>query len=465
MSSSPRPTKAAIRTELRALLVIGGPLVVNNLFTICMQAADTVMAGWLGAADLAAVAIGGNIWTPLLLLCIGTLTILSAVTAQSAGAGRDRAIGPALRQGLWIGLGLGVLLMAGMRACDPVLDLLGLEPRVRELSRGYLDAISWGGVGICLYMVLRFVVEGFGRTAPIMLISGVGLMVNVWLNWVLMFGKYGLPRLGAVGCGWATAITLWLMAGAMAAYVARGPLRARIDAFGCWERPEWARIRALLRLGLPAGGSLFLEASLFGVVGLMMGWMGTQVVAAHQIALNYAAIMFMVPLGLAFATTVRVGGAAGRGDAAGVRLAGWTGICAAVGFMTVSAAGMIVFGDAIVGLYTRDAEVIAIAAGLVLVAAAFQVFDGAQVAASAALRGLSDTRVPMLITVAAYWAAGFPLAVVLGFTLEMGPQAVWVGLVLGLAVAALLLGWRFARVSRRAPRPFATAHHEPPEPA
>jgi len=440
-SSSPAPPPW--RRELRALLAIAWPLVVNNLFTMGMQVADTVMAGRLGPRDLAAVAIGGAVWTPLLLLGLGTLSVVSAGVARLAGAGGEAGIRALVQHGLVVGVGLGLALMLLLRGCDPLLALIGLEAPVAVLTRGYLAAMAWGAVGIFLYQVLRFASEGLGSTRPIMLVGVLGFAVNIAGNWILMYGHFGLPALGAVGCGWASAVTMWVMALAMAGWIGAG---RRYGAIRLYARPEPLRgalIADLLRVGLPAGVTIFLEAGLFATVALLMGWMGTATVAAHQIAINYAALMFMVPLGVAFATTVRVGNAAGRGDRAAVRRAGHTGMALGAGFMCLSAAVMLGAGEHIVALYSADPAVAAVARGLLLVAAAFQIFDGAQVCANGALRGLRDTRVPMLITLVAYWGTGFPIAWLLGIHLALGPQAIWLGLVAGLAAAAVLLWLRF----------------------
>lgn len=450
VSTSTAPVHAPLRREVRALVGIAWPLVVNNLLTIGMQAADTVMAGRLGPDDLAAVAIGGAVWMPLMLFGTGVLTVVSAYTAQLAGAGRYGEIGAVVRQGLWLALALGTTLTAVLHALDALPGWLGLEPPVAARTRGYLEAIAWGGVGILAYQTLRFASEGLAHTRPIMLIGMIGFAVNIAGNYVLMYGALGAPALGAVGCGWASAITMWAMAAVMAFTLARGRAYRRIAVFVRCERPRPATLAELARIGVPAGVAIFLEAALFGSAALLMGWMGTIAVAAHQIAINYAALMFMVPLGLAFGTTVRVGHARGRGDLAAARRAGFAGIGVAVGFMLLSASVMLLGGRYIVGLYTADPAVAQVARSLLLVAAAFQVFDGAQVGAAGALRGLKDTRVPMVITLAAYWGLGFPTAWLLGIRLDLGPQAIWLGLVAGLAAAALLLGLRFAAITRGA---------------
>ncbi|MGE0383244.1 MAG: MATE family efflux transporter [Gammaproteobacteria bacterium] len=440
-----------LQDELRTLLAIGYPLIANNLLTYGMHVAAALMAGWLGPQSLAAVAIGGNAWTPLLLFGIGALTVITASTAQHAGAGRQDRIGAVLRQGLWLALGLGVALALLTRNLHLFLRVLDLEPQVFTLARGYLEALAWGAPGLCLYNALRYVSEGLGRTRPIMIIGGFSFCTDILLTYGLMFGKFGLPALGVVGCGWASAISMWLMAGAIGVWIARSGAYRGIAPFARWEWPDPAVLMQMLRVGAPSGVTVFLEAALFGGAALLLAWMGTAAAAAHQIALNYAGLMFMVPMGLAFATTVRVGHAIGAGDRAHARSVGFLGMGLAAAFMLVSGLAMLAFGPYIIGWYTDDAEVTRIARSLILVAAAFQLFDGLQVAANCALRGLKDTRVPMLLTLAAYWGVGFPTAWWLGVVRDGGPALVWVGLSAGLAAAAALLGARFAAITRAAP--------------
>jgi len=274
-------------------------------------------------------------------------------------------------------------------------------------------------------------------------------MVNGVLDYLLMYGKLGLPALGAVGCGYATAVSQWLMFVALLIYVRRRALYRPLEIFRRFEWPRWAPQRELVWLGVPIAIGIFMESSLFAGVGLMMGTLGTNIVAAHQIALNYASFVFMVPMSIAFAISVRVGQALGRGDPRAARLAGFAGIGVCACFEVLSALSMLLFPRWIVGVYTHDAGVARIAVGLLYIGAVFQLSDGLQTSAAGALRGYKDTRMPMLITIVAYWLVGFPLAWLFGIPLHLGPQMIWVGFIAGLTVAAVLLLRRFLRLSGR----------------
>jgi MATE family multidrug resistance protein len=445
--SSVQPATAPRARESAQLLTIAWPLVANNLLSFGMTTVDTLMAARLGPQSLAAVSIGSNLYSPLILFVIGALAVLSATAAHSAGARRHAEIGATLRQGVWLALVIGAGVSVLLVAADAILARIGLEPEVRRLARDYMRALAWGAPAASVYYVLRFTSEGLALTRPIMALAACAFVFNAAANYVLMYGKLGFPALGTVGCGYATALASWLLAAGLASWMHLDRRYASIEPFARFDAPQAAPLNRLFRLGLPAGLSLFFESALFNSIVLIIAWMGTTVVAAHQIAFNYAGIMFMVPLALGLATTVRVGAASGRGDRAGARRAGFLGMRLAVLYMFGSAAVMLAFGREIIGWYSDDREVQEIAAGLLLVAAAFQVFDGLQVAANGALRGLKDTRVPMFINVGAYWGVGFPAAWWLGIGLGLGPQGVWGALVAALLVAATALTWRFARVS------------------
>ncbi|HEV2607446.1 MAG TPA: MATE family efflux transporter, partial [Xanthomonadaceae bacterium] len=320
---------------------------------------------------------------------------------------------------------------------------------------GFLDAISWGAPAFALYLVCRYLSEGVAWTVPTMVFGIAGLCVLAPLGYALMFGTFGLQGLGAAGLGYATSIVLWLQVIGFATYLTRAPRFADLQLFAHFEAPRWAAIRDLLRVGLPMGVSVFMEGSLFVATLLVIGSMGAVPVAAHQIAINVASLCFMVPLGLAMATTVRVGHAAGAGDPSAVRWSAGAGYAIALISQTASAALMLFGGAAIAHIYTNDAAIASLATTLLLYAAAFQYPDGIQALSAGALRGLKDTHAPMLITVLAYWWLGMPLGVWLGIGLGWGAQGMWWGLILGLTVAALLLALRFYRLTRHDDRLMA----------
>lgn len=455
----PRDLPARALRECVQLLRLGAPLVVNNLAIAGMGVADTVMAGRIGARDLGAVAVGNSLWIVAVLLAMGTLMALSPLTAHAWGARHVRRAGAQWRQGVWLALLLSVLLLVLLRGTGPLITAVGIDPEIAPLTIGYIHMIAWGAPGLCLYLTLRFVSEGVGRTLPVMIVALFALVVNIFGNWVFMYGNLGAPAMGAVGCGLASALTMWLMLALMLALVAGDRHYRALRLFARIDAPRPRELGRMMWLGVPIAFAMMAEAGLFTVTTLMAGILGSVVVAGHQIAMNYTALMFMVPLALSAATTVRVGQALGKRDPARARFSAWTGIATCTLFMSASAAVMLIAREAVVGLYTDDPAVISVAVSVLLMAALFQVADGAQVGAAGALRGFRDTRVPMALCLVAYWAIGFPLAWYLGLHLALGPAYLWLGLLAGLTVAALLLITRLICINRgsRAPSVADTA--------
>lgn len=433
--------------EIASIGRIAGPLVVGQLSQVGMGFTDTVMAGHLGAVDLAAVALGSTLWVPIYLACAGVMMALSPSVAHHQGAGRQQAIAILYRQSLWLSAALALLAVFVIAYVGAFMHWVGVDRIVIPITEDYLDAIIWGMPAACFYMGLRFVSEGIGYTRPVMYVQLLGLLANALGNYVFMYGALGNPAMGAVGAGWSSALVLTLMTLAMLIIVLTQPRYRPYRLFSQLEGPNATELRQLLRLGLPIATVTLLEIGLFTAVGLLMGSLGAAAIAAHQIALNYAALMFMIPLGISMATTVRVGQAMGANNHRGARIAGFSGMGMATGVMLFSAVIMLSVPEVIVGIYTTDQEVAKLAKSLLLIAAMFQLSDGLQAGALGALRGLKDTRFPVLITLVAYWAAGLPLAWYLGFELSIGPRGLWIGLVLGLSVAAVLLSARFYRLS------------------
>jgi multidrug resistance protein, MATE family len=444
-----RPHNPGLRFEITRTLILAGPLVVGQLTSFGMNFVDTVMAGRLGTVDLGAIAVGSSIWAAGFLFVLGILLAVSATVSQLDGAGRHQQVGEFTRQALWLALALALGLFFLVRSAGPLMDLIGVDEQVAVMAADYLKAISWGAPALCAMMVLRFFSEGTGYTRPTMYIGVVGIVCNIPLNYVLMFGKLGFPALGAVGCGWATAIVFWLQLLLIAGWVAWRP---RYAPFALYERFSWPsrrEIAALWKLGLPIGVMVFLEGGLFVGTALLIGTLGALPVAAHQVAMNYAGLMFMVPLGLAGAITIRVGNAIGRGDPPAARRAGLVGMGIALAFGLVSAAFMFLFPRLIVAMYTSEPDVAALAVHLLFFAAIFQLADCLQASAAGALRGLKDTRIPMIYSVIAYWAIGLTLGWYLTFRLDWGPAGMWIGIIVGLSLAAVLLGRRFWRIAGR----------------
>jgi len=437
----------SLGNEVRRTALLAGPLIVEQVTSYGTSVVNTVMAGRLGSLELGAVAVGSSIFGAGLMFTAGTMMAVSATVSQLVGAGHKHRVGEQTRQSLWLAAMISALLWFLIRQGDLVMGMIGVSPKVAAVATGYLRAISWGIPALTGLFVLRFFSEGIGYTRPTMYIGLFGIALNIPLNYVCMFGKLGLPQLGAVGCGWATAIVFWLQLLALTGWIGwRGHYRP-FALFGRFSAPNWRAIRDLARLGVPIGVTIFLEGSLFVGSALLIGTLGSVPVAAHQVAVNFAGLMFMVPLGISGAITVRVGHAAGRGDGPGVFCAGITGIGLALSFGVFSLTAMLLFPKLIVGFYTSDPEVSRLAVRLLFLAAVFQLADCIQVSSAGALRGLKDTRMPMLYCLLAYWAVGMSLGWWLTFVRGWGPAGMWCGIIAGLSVAALLLSSRFLRTA------------------
>lgn len=436
--------------ETRALLLLAGPLIVNNLSIAGMQFADAVMSGRLGAESLAAVAVGGSVWYLGFTICLGLMMAISPIAARLYGAGQPEMIGRYTRQGIWLALVLSTTIFSlAQLFIEPTLSLIGIDQGFRDIAVGYVRAITYGAPAICVFLAFRFTTEGVGFTRPIMYTSLFALVCNVFLNWVFMYGKFGVPAYGAIGCGIASAVTMWLMMFVMVIYVWRQPIYRPLKIFVRVAPFRLPVLKEILALGAPIAVTISAEAGLFSAVSILIGTRGADITAAHQIALNFAATMFMIPLALSAATTVRIGHTLGKGDVHAARRNGLVGILNCGIFMAFSATFLLLFRDVVVGVYTNDPAVTEIAISLLLMAAIFQIADGVQIGAAGALRGYKDTRVPMFINTFSYWALGFTLAYLAAITYRAPPAYIWAGFVLGLSVAAVLLTIRFNRLSRR----------------
>ncbi len=447
----PLPTTppARLRDEVRTTAVLAAPLVVGHVSTGLIGFVDAVLAGHHGTTTLAAVSVGTALfWLPMM-IPMGTLMALPPSVSQLDGAGRHDEIGPLFRQSLWLAAGLGLLLFGFLSLAVFALEPMGIAPEIRPGAAEFLRGIRWGVPALTLYYCMRYLSDGMHWTLPTMVLGFGGLLLLLPLGWVLTFGKFGLPELGAGGLGIASAIMLWAQVLAFTVYLAQAKRFSALALFARFDPPRWPPIRGLLATGLPIGVTVMMEGGLFIVTALLIGRLGDVPAAAHQIAINVASLCFMVPFGLAEATTVRVGHAVGQGlGSRGVRRAAFAGGVLVLATQLTGGTILLLGHDHIVALYTRDAVVAALASSLLLYAAAFQFPDGIQVLSAGALRGLKDTRVPMLLAACAYWGIGMPLGAGLGLWLGWGPRGMWIGLIAGLVVASILLGARFLRSSR-----------------
>lgn len=437
--------------EVRRTLELAAPIMIGLFAGFAMNFIDTIMAGRLPEKDvaLAALATGGALWSAVLMLVIGLLMAVQPSVAQLDGAGEFERAGAVTRQGFWIALSLSPLFSLFLFNGGALLSWLQVDPAIIPVAVEYLQALAWGAPMLCMTLLLRFYSEGSGHTKPTMYIGILGALLNVPLNWVLMFGNLGFPALGAAGCGYATSIALSLQALAMWIYVSRHAHYRPFQLFTRWDWPDMPEITHLLKVGAPIAGTLFVEGSLFVAAALLIGRLGPVPTASHLVAINFSALAFMIPLGLASAVTTRVGNALGRNDPAGARHAGMVGLGIVLGIQSISATLMLSFPLVIASIYTQDPVIASAAAGLLFYAAIFQLSDGLQICSAGILRGYKDTLVPMMINVVSYWVVGLTLGYTLTFAGGMGPAGMWIGLIAGLSVGATLLTVRFFRHSQR----------------
>ncbi|MGH8595214.1 MAG: MATE family efflux transporter, partial [Gammaproteobacteria bacterium] len=377
------------------------------------------------------------------------LMALGPTVSQHYGAHRLYEIGRDTQQAMWLALGIAAIVIAVMHSVMPLLIRLEIDFEVRRLAAHYLHALSYGVPGLYFYHVLRQMNEGIGRTVPIMVVTGIALVLNVAVSYCFVFGAFGAPRLGVIGSAVASSISFWCMFTMLAVYVTAHPFYARFNLWRERRAPDRAALARLLKLGGPIGVSLMLQAGLFTALALLMGTLGRNYAAAHQITLNYAGLVYMVPLGLAFATAVLVGQAIGRGEPLGARRIGMVGISGC--FLIAGSVGIVTYHCApwIARRYTDDPQVVTLATSLLMISAFLHMGDGTQSAAAGALRGLKDTRIPMFINGAIYWGIGFVVAYVVGIRLGVGAQGIWMGLAMALCTAGVMLTLRFRYVSRR----------------
>lgn len=432
--------------EVRQLLIIGWPIIVAQISQTGMGFVDTLMSGHYGAHDLAAIAVGSSIWLPIFLASSGVLMATTPLVAHLVGANRVAKTSSILAQGWLIALILGLLSIVIMHNSAPLLHWMQVAPDLAAKTDAYLRAISWGFPAILLYQVIRSYSEGFGKTRPIMKIAILGLIANIPLNYILIYGKLGLPELGGVGCGWATAIVMWLMFAVGIFYLLRSPNFQDADVFHGTRLPRAVALTRFLKLGLPIGMALLIEVSMFAIIALLLADLGEIIVGAHQITISFTGMVFMVPLSISMALTIRIGQQLGARNPEGARYSASTGAIITVCFAAVSATSMVLLAPGIAALYTENPEIISIAVSLISIAALFQFSDAIQVACAGALRGYKDTNVPLLIVFISFWVVGLPLGYTLArtdiITPSMGPQGFWVALVIGLTISGALLAQR-----------------------
>lgn len=440
--------------ELRALLALGWPLVLAQIAQNALITTDVIMIGWLGGKYLAAATLANALFIGIQLLGVGITSAVAPMVAQAIGAGETGSVRRIVQQGLWVALVLVVLLLPIVWNIRPIYLAIGQDPELTALAEIFVHYAVWLFIPAFMIIVLRSFLSALGSTRVILVITLVGVVINALVNYALIFGNWGFPRLELAGAGIATTLVNVAMLLMMALYIALRPKFAGYRIFSGLFRPDWPQFWTIWKIGGPIGLLLLAEVSLFTFAALLQGRLGTDEIAAHAVALQLASLAFMTPLGLSQATTVRVGIAYGAGDARGMARAGWVALLATLAFMATTAVLMVSIPHTLVGLFLDagnpdNARPLLLAAQFLLVAALFQLADGAQVSMVGALRGLSDTRLPLIIALAGYWGIGFPTAWLLGFYTDLRGVGIWFGLAAGLAAVAVALTIRFAVRSRQ----------------
>ena len=454
-SSSAQRLKTGV--EILALWRLAWPILVGQLANVGMSVLDVAMAGHASAQDLAGVSLGVSIWNMVIITLMGVMMSISPIVAHHVGAQEFQKVPQVVRQALWKALGLGLIACLLANMSSVIFDHLALEPRVRDLAKDFVHITSLAMPAFACYRVLYGYSASLNQTKPLMLIAVGALVLNGLVNWLLIFGNLGFPRLGGLGCAWATLLCVWFNLLVLLWWMKRSAAYRSTWPFARFEPPDWPQIRGLLKLGLQIGVTYFAETSAFSLIALLVAQLGSTQVAAHQIALNFSSLVFMLPLSLGLAILTRVGQSLGAGEAGLARLRAWVGVGTALFFAVLSASLMMVFNRQIAAAYTTDIAVAAVASQLLFLAALFQISDAMQVATACAIRAYKVTRAPMVIHLTAFWVFSLPLGYVLGLAPEwmpwrpshaMGATGFWMALVVGLTVAALGLSTLLRHVAR-----------------
>jgi multidrug resistance protein, MATE family len=447
--------QSAWREELRATVALAWPMILSNLSMMLIGVTDVILLGWLGPSELAAGAMGHNLAMIFAIFCMGLITATAPMMASEKGrmAHSVRDIRRTFRQGLWTACAVMVPVWIFLWNTEAILLLSGQQPKFAADAAIFARAYMWSILPFIGFLVLRNFVAALEKPIWATVVAMGAVVLNAIVNYGLILGNFGLPQLGLMGAGIGSTITNCAEFAVMALIVSFHPKFRRYHLFGRFWRPDWARFREIWRLGLPIGVTMAFEGGVFAVAILLMGWINEASVAAHAIALQIASLTFMVPMGLGQAATVRVGLAYGRRDHIGITRAGWTGFALGTGFMAVMALGIWLFPEALIGIFVTPSDaattqVFNLAVGFLMIAAIFQIADGAQVVGAGMLRGLHDTKVPMFFAAFGYWIVGIGVGWALAFRAGWDGIGIWTGLATGLGIVAILMLIRWSMRAR-----------------
>ncbi|MDB5656955.1 MAG: efflux family protein [Tardiphaga sp.] len=455
MTSRKAFSRSAWLAELRAMLALGWPLVLTNVAQIALTTTDVIMLGRLSAEALAAAALGVNLYLALLIFAIGLITATSPMMAEAIGRKLHvvRDVRRTFRQGLWSAAIISVPAWLVLWHTEAILLAFGQQPQAASDAQHFVHLLQWGFLPTLGFIALRSLVAALQQPKWALVVTGITILFNIAANWALVFGHLGLPAMGLRGSGLATTLSNLFLFVSFALVVGCHRKFRRYHLFGRWWRADWPRFAKLWKLGVPIGATMAFEITVFNAAVFLMGQFGTAALAAHTIVIQIASVSFMVPMGLSQAATVRVGQAYGAGDRDAISRAGWTAFALGTGFMAMMSALMLLAPTWLIGAFidvgdVANAAVVELAVSFLFCAAVFQIADGAQGVAAGMLRGLQDTRMPMLFALVGYWGFGMPLSLLLAFRLGFGGQGIWIGLAAGLLAVAIVMVWRWTRRER-----------------
>ncbi len=437
------------KSEIRKTIFLSIPIVVGQLGQMLMSVVDNIMVGKLGAGALAAASLANSLFMLVMVVGFGLTMAVTPLTAIAYGAGRDQECGVVLRQGLIVNLLSGLLLCGITLLVSEWIQYLDQPVEIVGPASVYMKVLGLSMLPMMLFQSYRQFAEGVSFLKPAMIITVLANLVNVLANWMFIYGNLGMPALGLTGAGIATISSRAFMAGALMIVIMKSSEMKKFDPSLRYRKIDFSMMRRLLAIGIPAGFQYFFEVSAFTASSVMIGWIGTRALAAHQIALNLASISFMVAMGISSAGTIRVSSAVGQKDIQATRNAGFCAVSVCAVFMASAGLVFIVFRSFLPTLYISDRAVIDIATSLLVIVAFFQISDGTQAVGLGILRGLTDMKIPTVITLVAYWLMGLPSGYILAFRFDMGIYGVWYGLLISLSASALFMMIRFNAKSRK----------------
>ncbi|MGD6803196.1 MATE family efflux transporter [Rossellomorea vietnamensis] len=439
-----------IKEKFNQFLIVLVPILVTQLGMFSMSFFDTMMSGKFSSVDLAGVAIGSSLWVPIFTGLSGILLAVTPIVAQLVGGGRQKEIAFSVIQGIYAAAVLAlVVIIAGFVFLDPILNNMNLEEGVRTVARQYLIALAFGVIPVFIYNVLRSFIDALGMTRVTMYVTLTSLPINIFFNYVLIFGKFGFPEMGGVGAGIASSITYWLITLIAWFVIARYyPLR-KYNIFGKWFAISLSKWKEILLIGIPIGLSIFFEVSIFSAVTLFMSEYSTNVIAAHTAAINFASFLYMIPLSISMGLTIVVGFEVGAKRLDDAKTYSLMGIFTAIILAIIYGIILLLFREPISILYTDNPEVSALIVNFLLYAVLFQLSDAIQAPVQGALRGYKDVNITFIMALISYWVLGLPLGYILAKFTEFGPYGYWIGLISGLTAGAITLSWRLVIVQKK----------------